>query len=252
MIYNILGNNDNPSPAEFQAIYRKLLVCKEIVYKNNYANCISNDTRILEVSSARLVNKCKANHALQCNAFVIEFDYQEAINEDIEKFDQHLNAFIASKIESNITRNILQHHKTECLQCIDVFNQNAKFNDDFINMKISNDSLEKPCKSTVDIIKATNKILGILENQSIAANAQIYDSTLKTIISHLRMEELYTQVDFNMHPQRKCEHKEEFICKIVREYMKLKSCNIGSRISEQEKGTYIRHNFKKRIQEAGQ
>lgn len=248
--YNIPGNNDNPSAAEFLAIYRKLLVCKEIVHRNNYGNCITDDTGILTIASSGSVDKYTSDNTSQYEVFEIEFDYHVAIDEEIEKFDQHLNAFIASTIESNITKAFKRCHKKQCSQCIDVFSQNAKLNDDFITMKMAKDSLEKPCRSTVDIIKATNKILSHLEDQP--EIAQMYDRTLKTIMFYLCTEELYTQTDFNMHPQRKCEHREDFISKIVREYMKMKSCKIGSRISEQEKGTYIRHNYKKRIQEAGQ
>lgn len=93
---NILGNNDNPSAEEFRAIYCKLLVCNNIVYKNNYGNCITNDTGILTVSSAPAINQCIVDHTSQRgDRFEIEFNYDEAIKEQIEKFDEHLNAFTA-------------------------------------------------------------------------------------------------------------------------------------------------------------
>lgn len=146
--------------------------------------------------------------------------------------------------------------KKECVQCIDVFNENVKCDDDFTIMKSESDSsFKRPCESTVNLIKATNKILSILEDQAIGTDSNMYDSILKTIMSYLRMEELYTQSNFNMHPENKSRllgHKEDFICKIVQSYMKKKSQQIGSRISEQEKGQYIRHRNKKRVHEAGQ
>lgn len=248
--------NDNPSAAEFQAIYRKLLVCKEIVYKNNYANCMTDDTGVLTVASSRSADKPTADYTFESgNLFEIEFDYYAAIDEEIGKFDQHLNSFIASTIESKLTETMKRCHKKECSQCIEVFNENDKVEDDFITKKNETSLTNKPCRSTVDLVKATNKILNLLVDQVVGLDVNVYVSTIKKVMSLLNIQELFKQSNFNTHSQKKCglfTHKEEFICKIVSEYMKLKSQRIGSRITEQERGTYIRHNNKKRIHEAGQ
>lgn len=188
--------------------------------------------------------------------YEIEFDYLGAIYEDIEKFDEHLNVDIASTIEQSITNTMERHHKKYCQQCIGVFSENEKVHDDFISLKNLTNRYHKPCQSTVNIIKATNKILNILEDKEIAGN-NIYDDTLKTIMSHLYIEELFMETNFNAHDSQETNsilfsHQHVFIYNIVREYMKLKSRKVGNRISEEEQGTYIRHNFKKRVQEAGQ
>lgn len=244
---------------EFQAIYRKLLVCKEIVYKNNYGNCISNDTNVLTVSS-KGSGKPK-NIDSRVGIFEIEFDYFDTVNEDIGKFDQHLNAFIASKIETQIIATIQRNHQRECEECINVFEENTKIDDELIALKSKgkdfSNSHRHPCKSTIDIIKATNKIFQLIDQQTLLEANRIYDKILHTVISYLYIDELYEKSDFNLHTKARSsastvDHHEQFIYKIVNEYMKMKSKRIGSRISEEEQGIYIRHNNKKRIHESGQ
>lgn len=68
------------------------------------------------------------------------------------------------------------------------------------------------------------------------------------------MEELFIQTDFELHerrPNKNLTHREELILKIVVEFMNMKSKKIGNRIAEENQGTYIRHNNKKRVHERG-
>lgn len=107
IIFLIPGYNDNPSAEEFKSIFRKLLVCKEIVYKNNYGNCISDDTGILTASSARPVNQFTVSDTLRKGkTFEIELSFEEVIQENIGKFDEHSCAFIASTIEGKLIQTM--------------------------------------------------------------------------------------------------------------------------------------------------
>lgn len=260
----IVGRNDNPTTEDFKRIYRQLLVCNQIVYKNDYtkSNCITDDTGVLTVSSYHEKSKVDSStqRAVHSNiTFEIEFDYFEAINEELQKFDQHLCVYTASTIESTIIANLKKSHKNKCSNCIAVFYENEKADDEIIVMKRStNTSFKIPCLSTVHIIIASNKIFNIFENQSIESNTKkAYDGMIATIMNSLPIEELYTNSDFNTHGQinedsSNLSHHEKFIYTVVNEYMKLKSKKIGSRISEEERGKYIRHNNKKRVHEKGQ
>lgn len=202
------------------------MVCKEIVYKNDYANCITNDTGILTVSSALPNEKCTVKETLMASTrFGIKFDYHEAIHEVLEKFDQHLCTYTASIIESKIIESMSKAHRKECFQCIAVFNENEAADDEFIVMKRSTDAaLRIPCLSTVHIVIASNKIFRILESQSIETNTtKAYDSILATIMNFLPIEALYTQSEFNLHEQAnetpgQLPHHKKFIYKVVNEY----------------------------------
>lgn len=91
-----VGSNDNPTAPEFKRLYRKLLVCHEITYDGNKANCISNETGILTVSSEIIPRTKERNHK---EVLEIDFNYHEVISEDLEKFDVHLIAYAAFRVE---------------------------------------------------------------------------------------------------------------------------------------------------------
>lgn len=232
------------------------MACKEIVYKNNHGNCITDDTGILTVSSKlSRVEQCAVERTFaQGNSIEIEFDYFEAINEEIGKFDEHLCAFTAVTLETKIKENIRKGHKKECGQCTEVFGENPKIDNDFLRLKSATSALQMPCKSTIDIIKAANKIFSLLEDKDMDVT-HTYDSVLKTVMDYLEFDDLYSATDFGLHTIEHSgpfSHQEEFIYKIVNEYMKLKSRKIGDRIGEKERGVYIRHENRKRVHEAGQ
>lgn len=137
----IAGRNDNPSASEFKARYKKLLVCNEIVYKNDKGNCISNDTGILTVSTRAIPQPSKESTD-QGDTFEIELDYFQAVEEDIPKFDQHLYANVASTIETTLIAKMKRYKKQECVQCIGVFEDNRKFQDEFLKLQAAT----KPCR----------------------------------------------------------------------------------------------------------
>lgn len=211
----------------------------------------------MTVSSSQLNTIRAETNDEASNTFEIECNYEEVMNETLGKFDLHLCAYIASQIENKIIENMRKASKKECSQCIEVFHENEIFHDELITMKrLTNAAHKEPCLSTVNIVIFTNKILNMVENQVILTN-NIYDKILRTVMNWLPIEEFYTQSEFNNHEQMnetssQLSHKEKFICMIVNEYMKLKSKKIGGRISEEERGTYIRHNNKKRVHEKGQ
>lgn len=228
------------------------MVCNEIVYKNeNKSNCITNDTGFLTVPTSSASQLSKNRYTDTGATFEIELDYYSAIEKEIEKFDQHLNAYIASTLEKKIIEKITISNKQECAQCIHVLEENVKFEDDLI----AANSYRKPCESTVNIIKSCNEVFSLLEHQNISVDSGTHDKILRTIMYCLEIDELYSQSNFDCHvedPRESFQHKNAFIRKVVHGYMIMKAKNIGNRISEAEQGAYIRHNNKKRVQEAGQ
>lgn len=244
-----VGSNDNPTASEFKRLYRKLLVCHEITYDGNKANCISNETGILTVSS-EFVPKSKMGENVN-EILEIDFSYHEALNEKLEKFDEHLNAFAAFKVQRKIIQNI-QTHKEKCASCIEVFQENERVDDDFIARKNIPD---QPCKSTVAIIKAANKIMFILPNEEFN-----FSTVALTILNHLYFDDLYVETDFESHitaeEQTNCPdatlHKRHFLLNVVKAYIHIKANKIGGKISNEERGVYIQHINKKLIHQAGQ
>lgn len=233
-----LGSNDNPTASEFKRLYRKLLVCHEVTYDSNRANCISNETGILTVSSEIVPQPTKEHIPNEIHE--IDFNYYEVINNQLEKFDVHLNAYAAFRVELKLTQNI-QTHKEKCMSCLRAFHENEKVYDSFIARKnISN----QPCKSTIDIIIAANKIMQLLPNQEFNIGTISY-----TILHNLDVDALYEYTSFEDHattetqtnPQDRMTHKVHFIYNVVKAYMHIKAKKIGSKIADEERGVYIRH-----------
>lgn len=244
-----LGSNDNPTPAEFKRLYRKLLVCHEITYDGNKANCISNETGILTVSSeimSRSIEKKNVHVEHE-----IDFNYHDVLNEELEPFDVHLNAYAAFMIEEKI-RQSLERHKRKCLSCIQVFQENEKIDDSFITRKIKSN---QPCKSTVNIVKATNKMMILLPNKEFNTASL----SLMTLNS-LDFDDLYAYTDFEDHAnyagtdtcQNYRKHKADFLSNVIETYINMKAHKIGNKIGDEERGIYIRHSHKKLIHTAGQ
>lgn len=230
------------------------MVCHEVVYSGNKANCISDETGILTVSSNIAPKRPGTlyEYAL-IDLNEIHFNYHEVINEKLELFDEHLNAYAAYKIEEKIKYNI-EKQKNKCKECINAFVQDEKINDQFIARKMSNlvGPRSQPCKSTVDIIKAANKIHNHLPGTGYESKAII-----KTILQHLDYDNLFMSTEFQDHTYQEIEeadfsHKENFIINIVNAYINMKSHGIYSKLSDEQRGEYIRHSYRKETHFKGQ
>lgn len=246
---------------EFRSLYRKLLVCHNVVYDGKYANCMTNETGILTISS---VTACQAmrHQPHQSDAIidldVLDFNYQEVVDEGLEIFDEHLNAYAACKVESKVKHKIRNEYKKQCQMCLKVFQENEMISDDFISRKLltrGTDVQSQPCKSTVEIIKVINKIHELLPDRGYNVR-----SIITTTLQHLDYESLFNGTKFDDHIDPEMEenhdslfsHKENFIKNIVKNYINMKAHNIFGKISDEERGVYVRHNNKKNTHFSGQ
>lgn len=126
----------------------------------------------------------------------MDFNYQEAVDETLEKFDEHLNAYSASEVESRVKYKI-QKEKKKCQECLKVFHENEKISDSLITKKMLTNKKNvqsQPCKSTVEIIKATNKIHGLLPK-----NGYDVKSIIMTVLQNLEYESLFNGTEFDHH-----------------------------------------------------
>lgn len=237
-----------------------------MVYDGKKANCISNETGILTVSSG-IVSKSQneVGQPALIDLDGLDFIYKEAINEELEKFEEHLNAYAAKMVEEKI-KHTIQKQRNKCKMCLNVFHNNEKINDSFIARKMLTDVQNRqsqPCKSTVNIIKASNKLHDLL-----ADNGYDVKAIIMTTLQNLDYEELFEETDFDDHSDPEMDetdetvgygiyglhvsHKEDFISEIVKVYINMKSHNIFRKISDEERGDYIRHRNKKSTHFAGQ
>lgn len=248
------GCNDNPNAQQFEGAYRKLLVNNEIK-SGAHSNCLNDVTQILNVSSrpnhrsAQLRNNieiAKQLDALQDRDFISGFDrfddVESALNADKENYDMlemHSKAFLATKLEAKVLKCIFKKGKMSCDTCMEVFAENEREDDKFIEFK----SVRQPCKSTINIIRRADELLKRHESEPVSIQAIfIY------IFRNIDMDSLYTASEFNCGVN----HKDEFIRLIIRTYLDIKSTNVAKVLTRSDKPRLIRHNMIKNIQRAGQ
>lgn len=182
---------------------------------------------------------------------VIDVLYDDIIIQEITKFDQHINAIMAEKIEKTFKINRLRSSKTECQDCIDVFDENVKIRDELIAKQNAMNVSSQPCVDTTNIVKVINKVTEFIgEGGSIIQN-------MHAVLKVLDIDRLYDQTNFENHngflpSPNNCTHKEQFLLNIINECLKLKARKIGARISEEEQGSYVRHKNRKSTHQYGQ
>lgn len=160
LIRGSLGANVNPNVAQFQSAYQKLLFCTHI---SGHTNCnVEFPDALLEVSSAPQYKATSDINILRAEAIEISEEYETLIMAESTPYEQHVNALVASTIEMDIIRTIKA--QSACQDCMNVFSENAKINNNFIAKKqYSGQRPKQPCISTMDILLASNEIMKILQ-----------------------------------------------------------------------------------------
>lgn len=256
LVRGSLGANTNPNVQQFQSAYRKLLFCTPHISGDTNCNTEFPDA-LLEVSSApQHQMPSHIDTFLRAQEIEILVDYDTLIGTELEPYEQHISALIASNIESDITRSIKARSVAACQDCPNIFNENIRIIDSFIAKKQNRGQpIIQPCSSTMNIVLASNEIIRILHS----IEHTEFESMIKTIFSNLDIDSLYGSSQFDTHDQKKSKrccaitHKEEFILNIVQKYMNMKSRNIGARITIEEQGETIqRRKVRRAIILAGQ
>lgn len=253
LIRQSLGWNNNPNQIQFTSAYKKLLVCMPYASARD-TNCILGSTNLLTVSS-------KQQPILQTlqqparESFMVEIDdlaVYDLLKCEKDPYEEHLQSFIATKIEKSIINNIMKL-KSACQCCLRVFSENFKAEDTFIARTNQTKPLQQPCKSTVDIIAVSDAVIKTVQDDHVEFN-----SMASTIFSHMNIEELYESSEFDIHqnpvvPRNFLTHKEEFVYDVLSAYMHIKSKKIGKRITiEEQKNRAIRRKLTRSIILAGQ
>lgn len=243
LIRQSLGANNNPSSKQFEYAYRKLLVCAPNLSAEK-TNCIISASDLLTVSSAQQLIQQSARGQTQLSyegssaieRIQIEMCFDELINPEIDDFQKHTFAFLASTIEANIIKKLQARSVSGCKDCLNIFNENDKINDRFLTKKNRSSNIDQPCRSTVNIIVAGTTVMTNLQSESHVE----FDVLIKAILSCLDIDQLYELSQFDDHQghgillNSSQTHKEQFISNILREFMHIKSRKICNRITVEE------------------
>lgn len=238
------GCNDNPNAVEFSSAFRKLLVCHPLCTSKG-SNVISNATGILTASS-RIPKKELPFNSIEDEE--IEIDTEELMKIEIElmdAFDEHLCAHIALCIEEKILETMKRSTKTNCLDCMRVLMDKSEKIDDAL-LKMKNMENAQPNKSTVEIVILSNAVSKLISSHEKSSRI---DAVKKIICENLKMNELYTKSTFEHNGKN---HKENFVAQVVKTCLVLKSQKIGKRITDEERGIFVRSRLKALTHLAGQ
>lgn len=244
LVRNRQGSNDNPNATEFASAFRKLLVCHPLTTSRD-CSVISNATGILTVSCKALNPKRSVTMA-EIDSYEIDCEgIMENETDAMDSYDQHLCAFLALCIEEKVIKLMKRSTLASCLQCLSILmDGDERINDQLLARKIK--ECPQPKKSTVQLVIFSNAVMRAIK--SVEQEIQI-QSVKKTICNNLNMGELYTTSVFEHDSQN---HKEQFIAQVVNAYVVLKSEKIGKRISDEERGAFIRSRLKALTHTSGQ
>lgn len=237
------GNNCNPNAQQFGGAYRKLLVQNEVT-SSNYANCRNDVTAVLDVSSGRKNLSASSNdQELQTlEDFKKKLRPTPPVQEN--KLKSHSKAYLASELERKVQRKIQLKRGNGCSQCLDIFNQNEKMNDVFVQFISQHKEIVQPCKSTMQIITFTDNLLEKYDSLNIS-----YPSMLAFILEQvISSMSLFQSTLFG----KEHNHKQEFVKLIIETYLDTKSENIGRLVTRLSQKKLLRHHYLKEVHREGQ
>lgn len=248
---NSLGSNDNPNAIEFKSAFRKLLICHPALTSVDH-NVITDATKILTVSSRIQKKPLPSPNTDQDFELELELYYEDImigeINE-MDRYDEHVCAYVASCIEEKFCQNIKQS-KYKCGKCAEVFQTDDKINDELLKMKTES---KQPSQSTFKLIIFANAVMKMYSNERCRGNN--FNVIQKTIKENLDIDDVYNGFLDVHHGEEALlthGHKIEFISELIKTYMTMKSHKIGAKITEKEQGELIRRRRKRAVILAGQ
>lgn len=255
LVRGSLGANNNPNVQQFRSAYRKLLFCSPHISGNKKTNCNTEfPDELLEVSSA-LKNVTFSSNVMPANAIEIQEDYETLIGNELEPYDKHMFAIVASNIENDIIRKIMSQVASACKDCAYVFHENSHIQDSLIAKKMKKSQrFHQPSFSTLNIVIASNEVMKMLNQVDYTE----FKSVVKTIFNVLNLDSLYEASDFEIHHgkharRNQITHKEEFILNIVEKYLSMKSKEVCKRITIEERGeTKLRKSLNRKTILSGQ
>lgn len=216
------------------------VVCSE------HGNCIDHGTKILTVSSKKPEKReCDMSYI---DVSLDDFDLFSNFNavHFVDDAHNHSLAYMASVLESKIIKAKAPRLLIKCPDCMNAFIENELMEDSFIRFKARKMNITQPCKSTYDICKFVDTFLKFCENKAFS-----FQSITMQVLQKIPFETLYPSTKFEQHSDSG--HRYEFVKKIIEIYMKLKSIHTAKCITlKAHEEAPIRHDYKKKIQNAGQ
>lgn len=249
------GYNNNPNMDQFRGAYRKLLTNIKVVL-SGYSNCRLFDVHLPEAINYSNIYFVSSKRATiiptDTDSFIENYETQkDSILQDAAKIVElescyHLidgsydlfNVYIAALIEQNIS-NCSRFY---CEQCKEVFAENDKI---FINPAWNILNGYKPCKSTVEVCKVTEKFFRLYNIQK---NKYDFNVVYCLIFRTMDFSALYSNSAFD------CDisHKYQFLKCIVGQYIIRKATDFGKELTYDQYENIFRQRLNRLVLFTGQ
>lgn len=241
------GYNDNPNVQQFCAAFRKVLV-HNTVFTSKDANCnrvrmVSKPlSNILTISSRRtIINQLQDDEVPN----LIELEQLHQMLAEIEALEkssltENLKNSSTTHIASVIEHKIRTCDGFYCQECANVFDQNRKVENAFINRKYQ----EKPCIDTFKICQETDRFLKL----RLLTGEINFNTIYLAIFQNIDIDSLYAGTDFS-HDE---EHKLYLVRTITDAFIQIKATYIAKTTTLDCHTSFIRSKFHKLIHFRGQ
>lgn len=241
------GNNDNPMPFQFNSLFRKCLHQCEIThspYSNVSAQAGCNVTSLITSNILTIPSTRKLRSILnEDTSDQLEERSKSHTPEEILDLENIIQsqfltdniedagiAYLANTIESRLT-NCDQIH---CETCHNVLLENEKLDS---KLCVSIDR-GKPCISTYQICKMTDKVLKFYINRG----PNIKGKVIVEVMNNLNWEDIFPIFYYEEHD---FEHKHFIVKFIIDEYVNKKCAHIAKQKMLELEKKYIRNKYKK-------
>lgn len=249
------GHNCNPTSQHFMAAYRRLLVHNEVV-SPDAGNCENDITKVLDVSSRVKKSAQTPNDGeLEMLSQLEDDDFDPIFDEDSDEdhesdshestLNKHCEAYQGSLLEKRVSRKLFLNGKQQCLQCMNVFNENPRLQDSFIVFLSNSQQIKQPCTDTIKIIRMLEKSLKKYESQEVS-----FQSIITHILQKFDVSLVYESSLFGVGYGH--DHKIEFIRLIIEEYFDMKSTYISKLVTRLAQKKLLRHDRLKEVHREGQ
>lgn len=240
-----LGNNTNPTQEQFCAIFRRILINKELTC-SALANCVDK-LDILTIPSSK-TNKKKQSEPnyIMINEFAnVYSEESENIEENIEDivFDENIEepmesineisevlgiANVAGTIETLIERN----KKFNCEHCSTIFEINEKIDP---NLFVKQNKNSLPCKSSLDICKISNNEMSKYLN-SVHESRFDFVYLFNKIKTKISIDNLFIDTDF----EHERNHRIFIVDLIIEEFVRIRAVQRARQITLNQHKSLVR------------
>lgn len=231
------GYNDNPIATQFISAYRKLLHQADMTISKDSNIKSLGTSNILTVSSLTSRRSALKNDEQEKNQTSAELDFEEQLQINLFESNDYLTdniqdagvCYIANLIEQRL-RNSPHIY---CDYCSDVLKNNEKCGD---NICVTN--IEKPCLSTYQLCKLTDKAIKILINDCPNFKQKVYLMVMRNVTWENIFPEFYDQFHDS-------DHKHFLVKFIIDEFVNKKCAYIAKQKTIELQKRYIRNSLRK-------